>query len=249
MNRLAAVCLATCVAGAACDSDPARALKITPQPAQSTTPAAAPKPETTAASVEPARPALDVTHPAAPQAVATPATPQRPTTVEAGAWRPEGCPPPPMNAAGPDVLTVEGPCAFEHRAPAACEALADDFLITMTRPGAMGSTVMIYINVEKYKGPGQYDGAQMFVGVQDKVNIHRWSSDEVTITVGGGEASAVIARTTLTAEPLLVRCSGPMTNYQCDGRETSTPIDKTVEIVSGTLRCDKLVSGRPVTRR
>lgn len=221
MMRIAVLGAVVCLTVVACDKDPARSVKITQSPAP-------------AAADEPKRPTDDIRRAPPRTSPLSPRDAQR-----AAAWRPDGCPPLPIDATGSDVLSVEGPCTFEHRAPVACEALADDFLVTMSRKGALGSTVMVYINVEKYKGPGHYDGAQMFVGVQDKTNIYRWSSDEVTITVGENEAFTVLPRTKLTAEPLLVRCSGPMTNYQCGAVEFSTAIEDTVTFVTGTLRCDK----------
>ncbi len=221
-----------CLITVGCGKDPARNVKI----------AAPPPPTTTASpSVSPAKPAVPDPDPPRPtdSIVHRAPTPGLVLPPHDAAWRPDGCPPPPEDGSGPDLFTVTGPCKFEHRTPVACESLADDFLMTMSRPGAHGSTVMVYINVEHYSGPGNYDGTQMFVGVQDKTNIYRWSSDDMKITVGAGEAFAVVPATTLTAEPLLVQCTGPMNNYQCAARKEATAIEGTVEVVSGTLRCGK----------
>ena len=49
---------------------------------------------------------------------------------------------------------------------AASEALGDDFYVSMTRKAARGATLMVYVNVEDYKGPGDYKRAQVFVGIQ-----------------------------------------------------------------------------------
>ena len=78
--------------------------------------------------------------------------------------------------------------------------------------------LMIYINVENYHGPDTYKRAQMFLGLQDKTSIYRWSSDIVAITVGAGEEFVTLPATRLDAEPILVDCTGPMTNFQCSGR-------------------------------
>ncbi len=153
-------------------------------------------------------------------------------------WRPEACPPPPEDSPGPSSLTVTGPCAFQHRGAVSCEPIADDFYISMSRKAARGATLMVYINVEKYHGPGSYDGAQMFVGVQDKTSIYRWSSDTIAITVGPGEEFAVLPTTRLDAEPVLIDCTGPMTNFQCGGRGDAPAFESTTEVVSGTLRCE-----------
>jgi hypothetical protein len=130
---------------------------------------------------------------------------------------------------------VAGPCAFQHQGTFACESTGDDFYISASRKAARGATLLVYINVEQYKGPGVYKDAQMYIGVQDKTSIHRWSSDKVDITVSPGEEFAVLPSTRLDAEPVLVGCSGPMTNFQCGGRDT---FEAPPAIVSGTMRCE-----------
>jgi hypothetical protein len=159
-------------------------------------------------------------------------------------WRPEACPPPPEDSPGPSTLTATGPCVFTHGGAVSCEASVDDFIMAGTRQAARGATLVIFINVEKYAGPGHYDGAQMFVEVEDKTSIYRWSSDNVSITVGPGEEFAELPATRLDAEPLLINCSGqvgPNSNwlYDCRGRSGATAIEGTTEVVSGTLRCGK----------
>jgi hypothetical protein len=230
MRRFGALAVIVCLVTLACDKDPARAVKIAIQPPQATHPAdSAPKLPTPAPDPDLRRPIDTIVHRSTARGLVT--------SPRDAAWSPDGCPPPTEEGSGSDLLTVTGPCAFEHREPVGCESLADDFLMTMSRKGARGATVMVFINVEHYKGPGHYDGAQMFVGVQDRTNIYRWSNDEVTMTVGAGEAFAVLPTTQLTAEPMLVRCTGPMTNYQCDARQEATVMEGTVEVLSGTLRC------------
>ncbi len=149
-----------------------------------------------------------------------------------------GCPPPPEDSAGGSSLTVTGPCAFEHKGTVSCERLVDDFYLTTTRKAAQGTTLTFFVNVEHYNGPGSYKDAQMFVSVMNKKLIYQWSSDTVDITVGPEEAFAVLPTTQLLAEPLLVDCSGPMTNYQCGGRGDPTVFTDTYEIVAGTLKCE-----------
>jgi len=157
--------------------------------------------------------------------------------VGAGDWHPEACPPPPEATTGPSSLTVTGPCAFEHHGAVSCEANGDDFLVSMTRPAASGALLMIYINVEQYHGPGSYETAEMYIGVQDKKLIYRWSGDTVAITVGADEAFVVLPTTRIEAEPLLINCSGPMTNYDCSGRGDLPALEASAEVLSGTLRC------------
>jgi hypothetical protein len=97
---------------------------------------------------------------------------------------------------------------------------------------------MVYVNVENYKGPGEYKGAQMFVGIQDKNSIYRWSSDSVSLTVGKDQAFVVLPMTHLDAEPLLVDCSGPMNNYQCSGRGQHEQLPATAVDAGGRLQCE-----------
>ncbi len=201
--RLCAAVIVACLAVAACEKDPADAVKIVPRV-----------------------PATPISVVVSPAAVTTPGS----------GWHPEVCPPPPEEGTGPSSLTVTGPCAFEHHGAVSCESTGDDFIVTMVRPAADGAQLMIYLNVEHYTGPGSYEDAQMFLSVQHNTFIYRWSNDSFPITVGSGEAFAVLPTTRLDAEPLLIDCTGPMTNYQCSGRGDSA-IEMTTEVVSGTLRC------------
>jgi len=207
-----ALVIVACLVAAACDQDPARSVKIVARP-----PAAS-------SGVTP--PGAGVTPPGAGE------------SSPIAEWRPEGCPPPPEDSSGPSSLSVTGPCAFQHRARVNCEARHDDFYVSLSRKAARGATLMVYINVEKYHGPGSYDGAEMFVGVQDKTSIYRWSGDRLAITVGPGEEFVVLPTTRLDAEPILIDCTGPMTNFQCGGRGDAEALLGTTEVVSGTLWCE-----------
>ncbi len=162
--------------------------------------------------------------------------------IETGEKRkpPAGCPPEPEALLkGPSVLTVAGPCAFDHHGAVNCEILPDDLIMTVTRKGANGATVMVYVNVERYHGPGRYNDSQMFVGVQNTSQIERWSNDNVSLTVGPDRKYIDLESTSLPAEPRLSDCTGPMTNFQCAGRGTAASvIDAAPVTVSGRLVCD-----------
>ena len=155
----------------------------------------------------------------------------------------EFCPPPSGESTGPSSLAVTGPCAFEVRTAGACESIGDDFIVALTRKAKLDASLVVYLNVEHYHGPGSYDGAQMFVAAQGAKTIYRWSSDTVQATVGRNEAFVLLPRTQLDGEPVHIDCSrliGPSTNYQyqCDGMgEATISIDNAPEVVSGTLRC------------
>ena len=225
MRGTGALALVFCLLMIACGQDPARSVKITDRPADArppdSRPAETPAPTSTA----------DAKQPAATTPAGAAAEPQ------AAEWRLDACPPLPEAGGGPSDFTVTGPCAFRHHGQVGCESLGDDFIVIMSRKAAHGATVMVYINVEKYHGPGVYDGAQMFVGVQHKTNIYKWSNDAVDITVGPDEKFAVLPTTRVEAEPLLVDCTGPMTDFQCGGRDQVTAFERSVEVVSGTLQC------------
>jgi hypothetical protein len=212
VTRASLIAIAACLAAVACEDDPARSVRIIPRP-----------PPTAAALAE------------APRSGPPP---------RIADWRPDACPPPaePGTGGGRAPLVVSGPCAFEHRAGVSCESTGDDFIIAITRPAAHGGTVVIYINVETYHGPGAYEGAQMFLEVEDGTSIYRWSNDNFPMTVGADEKFVVLPTTRLEGEPLLVNCSGkvgPQSNwlYDCAGSRLATAIENTSEVVSGTLWC------------
>jgi hypothetical protein len=251
MRRARAIVAGACLLMAACEEDPARSMKIVPRPLAAVSPAPA-RPAPSLAAVSPAPVAVAAVTGPAPdtQAARSSGTAARPRGTGASSssagvepaaapnWRQPGCPPPPEASSGPSTFTAAGPCAFQHRAAVACEALDDDFLVTLSRRAAGGVTLMVYINVEKYHGPGDYRDAQIYLGLQDKFNIYRWSSDTLNITVGSGEQSVTLPGTSLEAEPVFTNCTGRITNFQCEGREFAEEFLKTREVVSGTLLCE-----------
>lgn len=237
MSRTALAVAVACLATTACDKDPARSMKIASQPPAVAVDSVA----AAASSVAPPREA-QLAPPkktdAAPPAVPAPAVK---SAVEAPAkkeWRPVGCPPLPEGSSGPSTLVVTGSCAFQHQGKFACESVGDDFYVSMTRKAGNGSTLMVYINVENYKGPGEYRTAQMFVGIQDKKNIYRWSNDTLALTVGPNQEFAVLPTARLEGEPLLVDCTGPMDNYQCSGRGKHEQLLASAVVASGKLLCE-----------
>ena len=240
MRRARGIVVGVCLLASACGEDPARSMKIIPRPPAAVSPAAASRAEAQPPAVGPApdtqaaRSSGTAVRPPRGGASGSPAAVARAAATD---WRPPGCPPPPEASSGSSSFTVAGPCAFEHRNAVACESLGDDFLVTLSRKAAGGVALMVYINVEHYHGPGDYAGAEIYVGLQDKINIYRWSSDTLNITVGSGEEFVTLPATSLEAEPLFVNCTGPMTNFQCEGRGGADEFQKTREVVAGTLRC------------
>jgi hypothetical protein len=250
--RSIALAIVVGLTATSCDDDPARSVKIIDRPVNAPEPA--PRPADPASDVKPQAPAPPTPRPPA----ARPAN--RPARAPAAAgsivkphgaaeasplaeWSPQSCPPPPEVAPGPGNLVVTGPCPFRHEAAVNCTATDDDFIIAVTRKAAGGATLVMYINVEKYHGPGRYAEAQMFLAVQEGTSIYRWSNDYFPIIVGEGEAFVELSATRLDGEPQLIDCSlqiGPATNYQyqCEGIADVTAIEHTAEVASGRLVCE-----------
>jgi len=248
MKRCGLPIMVFCLATLACKEDPARSVKITAHPllpaSTEPTPSGvpvkpAPQPLPTVARAKSLTQSTKITHPRLPASAAAKSS----SVVPDPSRRVDNCPPPAENSQGPGNLVANGPCEFEHTALVSCEASKDDFYAAFTREARNGATLVTYINVEHYNGPGDYDGAQMFVALQSGTSIIRWSNDNVRATVGPGEAYVSFPITRLEAEPTLVDCTrliGPKTNYQyqCSVRTGGEiAIDRVAEIVSGKLQC------------
>jgi hypothetical protein len=129
--------------------------------------------------------------------------------------------------------------------------MKDDFYVALTRKARNGATLVVYLNVEYYNGPGSYDWAQMLVAVYSETTIYRWTNDNVHVTVGPGEASVTLPVTKLEWEPILINCTqliAPARNNQlqewslprvtCGGRGAGgAEIGGTAETISGALQC------------
>jgi hypothetical protein len=107
----------------------------------------------------------------------------------------------PETTTGRTTFVANGPCSFKHTADVKCRAVADDFHTVILRQGPGEATVSVYLNIEFYKGPGSYDGGQMFLTVQNKDAYYHWGSDSVTTTVAPGLKYVDLPRTRLEAEP------------------------------------------------
>jgi hypothetical protein len=231
-----------------CDADPARSVQIVDRPRPSVPPVVSTRndaPPQTASGPEAKPPAAATVSKRAlpPRPVKTsarPAAPADPTVV--APWSLQACPPPPEDSPGPSSLAVSGPCAFSHVGAVSCASTGDDFIVAASRKAAGGATLVLYINVEKYRGPGTYVGTQMFVAVQDGKSIYRWSNDNGRVTVGADEKFVAMPTIRLAGEPLHIDCSRqiePATNYQfqCEGTADAAAMEQSVEEVSGVLRC------------
>lgn len=141
----------------------------------------------------------------APQGRLLTAAPSAPTIAPIGplpTWRPALCVPEPESAPRYSDLTFSGACTFHHIGPLTCHASQDDFYLTTQRTLSGGLPLTLYINVERYRGPGTYtNAAEVHMIIQDGQGLFRWSNFHGTITVAPGETAATLAPVDLTPEP------------------------------------------------
>jgi hypothetical protein len=158
-------------------------------------------------------------------------------------WRPAGCPPLPETGTGQSNVKVTGPCGFDHKGDAECEAAGDDLLVTVVRKGRNDSELMLFVNVERYVGPGKYRAPNdLFVSLKEGSKIYRWYSNRFVATVGPESKSVTVTDVRLEPQLLLVGCTGPQTNYQCDGRGDEPRLMETFTTVTGTIACKPAVA-------
>jgi hypothetical protein len=176
--------IVACVAGLACDPDPASEVKVIARPVATATPVAAADSGTSVNPVPVKKSELNV-------------------YVPGPAFRAEQCNVEPETSKGQSTFSVKGICAFEQQSDVKCSAVADDFYTALLRQGPGKSTVAIYMNIETIHPPrpGKYTGAQMTLSVQDGQSYHHWSSDSVTATIGPGMNYVDIPTTRLQPEP------------------------------------------------
>ena len=137
-----------------------------------------------------------------------------PTLPPGWEWHDEFCTLPSQE--GSSDLTVTGPCSYHQVGNVRCTADQDDFLVMVKREAPRQATLTLFINVEKYTGPGDYKENQMFIALNNGKTGYRWSSDNVTVTVGPGAKYVEFPKNFLPGEP-------------------PTP---GVETISGKLWCD-----------
>lgn len=159
-------------------------------------------------------------------------------------WHPNGCPPVREGSAGPSRLAVTGPCAFAQQATAKCSAKVDDFFVIVERQAANGGKMTVYINVESYHGPDHYLTGQVYLTLPDGDLLYRWSNDKTAVVVGPDGAYVELQEARLAAEPLLRTCSPVVSadgsfHFPCNGKHEESPVDGTVEVLSGKIICAK----------
>lgn len=190
---------------------------------------------------DPARAVRIVNRPAAPQGKTTFLPANTPSAQPPDL---DFCPPRPESSGGTSTAAIEGPCAFQHRAPVTCESMRDDFIAAFTRPAKNGGTLVVYINVERYHGPGTYDATQVFVAAQGGQSVFRWSTDTARAVVAPDEKYVLLPETRLELEPVHTGCTTlitPDTNhqFQCADNQPQ-PAAYAAEIISGKLVCGSI---------
>ena len=107
----------------------------------------------------------------------------------------------PEEQKGSTKFSANGPCSFHNEGDVKCRATVDDFYTMLLRQGPGNATVAIYLNIEAYKGPGTYEGGQMFLTAQNGDAYYHWSNDSVKTVVGPGLKWVDVPETKLDAEP------------------------------------------------
>ena len=156
----------------------------------------------------------------------------------AKSWQPPGCPAPAGGPKGQTKMKVGGPCEADWSVDANCENEIDDLTFTSRRKVKDGAEMVVYINVERYAGAGVYKPPNdVYVSVMKDKSIWRWSSNDFEATIGPGSRYVEVKNIKLEPELLLVGCTGPQTNYQCDGRGDDAKHMASITTLSGTLFC------------
>ena len=112
----------------------------------------------------------------------------------------DACPPEPDTGPAGSDADFTGPCAFHQAGRAYCNATADDLYVVVQRSLPAGRTFALYIDVEFYKGPGDYRDAQSLLIVQEGTTLYTWSNFRTTLTVLPREAGVRLGPTDLAPE-------------------------------------------------
>lgn len=81
-------------------------------------------------------------------------------------------------------LVFSGPCTFTEVAGVSCVRKIDDFYVYIRHELPDNGSLVININVEKYKGPGDYTNAtQVNMEVARGINLYPWAQLTTSSTV------------------------------------------------------------------
>lgn len=129
------------------------------------------------------------------------------TSARVPAWRPALCPQAEASQ-GQGSLSVTGACTFQQTTQVNCVALGDDFFIELARPASAGATLRMFGNVERYTGPGSYEGSSLLISLRTDTEVFPWNAADLRMTVEAGEQFVRVEPATL--HPGSVRGAGTL---------------------------------------
>ena len=142
--------------------------------------------------------------------------------------------PEPTGTASFSDLTMTGECTMHTSLPVQCLALADDFYFTMVRPLEGGRSIELFVNVESYSGPGEYEHkAEVRILLKDKATLYQWVHYQTSVTLGSAELAGATGTFKSSAPPPVnFVVLKPTQLYAAPGTPASGFID-----LSGTAVC------------
>lgn len=161
-------------------------------------------------------------------------------------WSRELCHPLAEDPVGgaPSAMAVSGECDYTQQALADCHAKQDDFYIVSKRKLEGGRVLTLYINVERFRGAGDYEEAQAHIWIGEGTGLYRWGNarGHLTLETGAevtpgdpthfasaGISDAVLPDIVLDAEPGTltsgqIKLSGKLRCLVKDGPDAFSPL-------------------------
>ena len=100
------------------------------------------------------------------------------------------------------ALHFSGVCSFTETSKVSCSTQPDDFIFTFSRTTPNGPKLYFSLNVEFYKGPGNYgQSVQILIEIPDNGTFYEWNTQDGRATVDSGERSGSIHNVTLPPDP------------------------------------------------
>jgi hypothetical protein len=163
-------------------------------------------------------------------------TPQAISGYKQPPWETPFCHPKGLALKGPSDLTLGGECPFRLVGGFRCRSVGDDFYVFYKQELADGGFMNFYINVEHYKGSGDYPKkAEIDVHVHHNTGFYRWFTLEGSVNVDSkplptetGRRQSVAGTVTITAPLELQVDPGTFT-------KGTIPIKGTVSCVPGSF--------------
>jgi len=159
------------------------------------------------------------------------------TVPEAGPpWSASMCKPlpEPEVAASFSDLTFSGECAVHIALAVQCLSSSDDFYIAAERPLEGGRSLKLFVNVESFAGPGEYErGGEIRVLVQDGPTLYQWVHYQTGVSLGTTDrANATGSFKVEDAPAVTTAIIKPVSLYAAPGTPTTGFIK-----LEGTIAC------------